>query len=105
MQRISVRLLHAGNDFVGGASAFGKAQGERRRDHRLDDPQYLPVLLVCEHSPGRGQRRGKEGAMKSRKSEYTTAVMDYDETVDLVRFDFAPSRREFVGVLGAGLLI
>src|SRR5437667_3308049 len=40
-----------------------------------------------------------------QNSEYRTAVLDYDETVDLVRFAFAPSRREFVGVLGAGLLI
>ncbi len=40
-----------------------------------------------------------------QKSEYTTAVLDYDETVDLVNFRFAPSRREFAAVLGAGLLI
>jgi hypothetical protein len=42
---------------------------------------------------------------RDQKSEYVTAVLEYDETVDLVRFGFAPSRREFVGVLGAGLVI
>jgi len=42
---------------------------------------------------------------RTQNSEYKTAVLEYDETVDLVRFEFAPSRREFVGVLGAGLLI
>src|SRR5438067_2453080 len=43
--------------------------------------------------------------LRIQNSEYRTAVLEYDETVDLVRFAFAPSRREFVGVLGAGLLI
>src|SRR2546430_17172010 len=57
----------------------------------------------------RGRRRramrNDKSQVTSEKSEYMTAVLDYDETVDLVRFGFAPSRREFVGVLGAGLLI
>src|SRR3954464_5060669 len=43
--------------------------------------------------------------LRNQNSEYKTAVLEYDETVDLVRFNFAPSRREFVGVLGAGLVI
>src|SRR5881394_197508 len=49
--------------------------------------------------------RDQKSEIRGQKSEYTTAVLEYDETVDLVRFGFAPSRREFVGVLGAGLLI
>src|SRR5258706_16139538 len=57
----------------------------------------------------RGRRRramrNEKSQVTSEKSEYMTAVLEYDETVDLVRFGFAPSRREFVGVLGAGLLI
>src|SRR5882672_3863890 len=57
----------------------------------------------------RGTRRRamatENSESRTQNSEYKTAVLEYDETVDLVRFEFAPSRREFVGVLGAGLLI
>src|SRR5258706_12954773 len=49
--------------------------------------------------------REENSDLRSQNSEYRAAVLEYDETVDLVRFGFAPSRREFVGVLGAGLLI
>src|SRR5258706_4152175 len=57
----------------------------------------------------RGRRRRamntQKPELRDQRSEYTTAVLEFDETVDLVRFGFAPSRREFVRVLGAGLLI
>src|SRR5258706_11060934 len=57
----------------------------------------------------RGRRRramrNEKSQVTSEKSEYMTAVLEFEETVDLVRFGFAPSRREFVRVLGAGLLI
>src|SRR6059058_410184 len=49
--------------------------------------------------------REENSELRTQNSEYRTGVLEYDETVDLVRFEFAPSRREFVGVLGAGLLI
>ena len=49
--------------------------------------------------------KNEKSEFRKQNSEYTTAILDYDETVDLVNFSFAPSRREFVGVLGAGLLI
>src|SRR5258706_5824523 len=57
----------------------------------------------------RGRRRramrNEKSQVTSEKSEYMTAVLEFEETVDLVRFGFAPSRRELVVVLGAGLLI
>src|SRR6185436_8244036 len=49
--------------------------------------------------------KDENSELRIQNSEYRTAVLEYDETVDLVNFNFAPSRREFVGVLGAGLLI
>ena len=49
--------------------------------------------------------RNQRSEDRGQRSEYTTAILDYGETVDLVNFSFAPSRREFVGALGAGLLI
>jgi CO/xanthine dehydrogenase Mo-binding subunit len=47
----------------------------------------------------------QQSELRTQNSEFRTAVLEYDETVDLVKFAFEPSRREFVGVLGAGLLI
>src|SRR5882672_11116774 len=48
---------------------------------------------------------GEKSEDRRQKSENTTALVEYDAPVDRVKFDFAPTRREFVGSLGAGLLI
>ena len=35
----------------------------------------------------------EKSELRIQNSEYRTAVLEYDETVDLVKFGFAPSRR------------
>src|SRR5438132_141300 len=49
--------------------------------------------------------REEKSEDRSQKSEDRAAVLEYDVPMDRVNFEFAPTRREFVGALGAGLLI
>ncbi|HEV8606783.1 MAG TPA: molybdopterin cofactor-binding domain-containing protein [Tepidisphaeraceae bacterium] len=44
-------------------------------------------------------------ATEETYQQLEAAMLEYDEPVDRVKFDFVPTRREFVQVLGAGLLL
>src|SRR6266550_1130348 len=49
---------------------------------------------------------GENSELRNQNPELkTSAMLEYHVPVDRVKFGFAPTRREFVGALGAGLLI
>jgi hypothetical protein len=52
--RVSVRLLHAWTDHVGGGLREGGPRLERRRNPRIYEREYLPLRSLSEHR-GRGE--------------------------------------------------
>src|SRR4051812_18342064 len=55
--------------------------------------------------PARRERRRTVMATENTFEQVQGVMPEFDAQVDRVKFDFAPSRREFVGALGAGLMI
>src|SRR5450432_2385483 len=88
-----MRLLHRRHDHGSHRLAENKSESERCTNYRSDERPRLPVLRLRKNSRRRSPRRGiAQGVilMQSNNRE------DRDDTL---------SRRDFVQILGAGLLL
>src|SRR5438105_935135 len=115
-----MRLLHFRYDYGRRRSARRKATSQRRGNCRRHESKHLSLLQLSKnhqcHPPRRrcAGRSGEIVAMSielellngfSLPAEADPTALAYEEPVELVEFHFGVSRRQFVQVLGAGIVI
>src|SRR5881628_1194619 len=100
-------LLRSGHDHDDGRSFARQPKAESRSNHRGPEREYLPMLRVWEHSQSGPARRAiiEGGQMNTRSHELEFTEPERYELHQGPIYHFEISRREFVQVLGAGILI
>ena len=109
-----MRVLHVGDDYVGGGVAPAKSGAERKRDHRFHGWQRVPLWNLSAHrrcdpegSQGRDTVICREGsgAMSHRNQAQILLEPERYELRAAAPYRFDLDRREFFRFLGAGVLV
>src|SRR5439155_1017644 len=106
-RRHAVRLLRARDDHDDRRFPAAQSRADPDTDHRGPERKHLPLLRLCEH-PQSGPARhpvDQGGPMNTRPGELDLIEPERYELHEGPFYHFEISRREFVHVLGAGILI
>src|ERR1035438_7871888 len=111
-RRDAVRVLHVGDDHVGGCASSAKSGADGERDRRFHGRQPLPLWNVsADHrsNPEGGESHGvcREGsaAMSDRTQVDVPLEPERYELTAAAPYRFDLDRREFFKFLGAGVLV